>query len=213
MPFLFDEATHTYTNDGVPVISVTKLLEIEGLSDWSSVPAEKLEYAKALGSAVHRGSELYELGKLDESTVDEPVRKRLVQWVKFLDFAKGKGWTTGEKWVEPRLYSSIGVAGTPDRIYYNAGFVFIPDIKTGCKTPAAPIQTSAYEILARDLLAGKWPNGFLSGEVKPVKKVMRMAVYLKDDSFEIVEHKNPIDAAIFRSALNLYTFKKREGLL
>jgi hypothetical protein len=213
MPFLFDAATHTYTNDGVPVVGVTQLLEIEGLSDWSLVPPDKLEYAKALGSAVHRGSELYELGKLDESTVDEPVKKRLDQWLKFLDFSKEKGWTIGEKWVEPRLYSGLGFAGTPDRIYYNAGFVFIPDIKTGCKTPAAPVQTAAYEILARDFLSGKWPNGFLSGEAKQVKKVLRMAVYLKDDSFEIVEHKNQIDAAIFRSALNLYTYKKREGLL
>ena len=211
--FNFDPTTHTYTNDGVPVVSVTQLLEIEGLSDWSSIPAQQLEYAKALGNAVHRGSELYELGKLDESTVDEIVRKRLDQWLRFLEFAKSKGWVNGEKLVEPRLLSHLGFAGAPDRVYYNAGFVFIPDIKTGVKTSAAPIQTAAYEILARDYFAGKWPNGFLSGEARPVKKVVRMAVYLKDDSFEIVEHKDGCDAAIFRSALNLYNFKKKEGLL
>ena len=213
MPFIFDAATHTYTNDGIPIVSVTQLLEIEGLSDWSSVPEKQLEYARTLGVAVHRGSELYEQGKLDESTVDDAVRKRLDQWLRFLDFAKGKGWISGEKWVEPRLFSSLGFAGTPDRIYCHDGFVFVPDIKTGGKTAAAQIQTAAYEILARDFLAGKWPNGYLSGEARPVKKVLRMAVYLKDDSYEIIEHKDSTDGAIFRSALNLYNYKKKVKIL
>lgn len=200
----FDPATHTYTKDGVPIISVTQLLEAEGLSDWSAVPFEKLEYAQALGNAVHRGSELYELGKLDESTVDDAVRRRLDWWLKFLEFAKGKGWTTGDRWVEPHLYSRLGFAGTPDRIYYNNAFLFIPDIKTGIKTPATPIQTSAYEIVARE---------FLYELHLPVRKVLRMAVYLRDDEFECVEHKDPIDGAIFKSAINLYFYKKKAGLI
>jgi hypothetical protein len=200
----FNLDTHEYKKDGVPVVSVTQLLEIEGLSDWSNVPADNLAYAQALGSAVHRGSELYELGKLDESTVDSVVRKRLDQWLHFLEFARGQGWTVGDRWVEPRLCSRLGFAGTPDRIYYNNGFLFIPDIKTGAKTPAAPIQTAGYEILAREHLAGVH---------FPVRKVLRMGVYLRDDAFEIVEHKGEIDGAIFKSALNLYTFKRKAGIL
>ena len=206
---LFDHATHTYTNDGIPVVSVTQLLEISGLSDYSSVPKEQLEYSKALGSAVHRGSELYEQGKLDESTVEDVVRKRLNQWLLFLAFAKVKGWISNTKIVEPHLYSALGFAGTPDRIYYRQEtasklFVFIPDIKTGVKTAAAAIQTAGYKILATD---------FFAQQDVAIKKVLRMAVYLKDDSYEIVEHKDPTDAAIFLSALNLFNYKKKVGIL
>jgi hypothetical protein len=196
----FDPKTHEYRNGGSVLPSVTQCLKAEGLSDFSAVPQDKLDYALALGSAVHYGAELHELGKLDESTVDPSVKLRLDQWLLFLEGAKKRGWLDGEKWVERRLFSTLGYAGTPDRIYYHSQRLIIIDIKTGIKVPGAALQTAGYELLATEQLRS---------EKKRVLKSMRMCVYLKDDSFEICEHKDPLDAIYFRSLLNVYTLKKK----
>ena len=72
-------------------------------ADWEKIKKEYLDYALVLGTAVHRGSELYELGTLDETTVDPIVKKRLDQWLLFLESAEKKGWLQGERFIEKRL--------------------------------------------------------------------------------------------------------------
>ena len=196
----FDEKKHEYRKDGNIIPSTTQILKAEGLSDFSMIKEDVLEYSLALGSAVHYGAELHEAGKLDENTVDLSVKLRLDQWLSFLEGAKKRGWLDGEKWVERRLFSTLGYAGTPDRIYYHSQRLIVIDIKTGIKVPGAALQTAGYELLATEQLRS---------EKKRVLKSMRMCVYLKDDSFEICEHKDPLDAIYFRSLLNVYTLKKK----
>jgi hypothetical protein len=199
----FDEKKHEYRKDGNIIPSTTQILKAEGLSDFSMIKEDVLEYSLALGSAVHYGAELHELGTLDESTVDPSVKLRLDQWLLFLEGAKRRGWLDGEKWFERRLFSTLQFAGTPDRVYYHDQRIIVIDIKTGVKVPGAALQTAAYEILAREQL---------KSEKKRVLKSMRMCVYLKDDSFELVEHKDVFDSANFRSLLNVYNYKKKWNL-
>lgn len=201
MTIEFNAERHEYKTNGVIVPSVTQILQAEGLSDFSAVPKDRLEYSLALGSAVHRGAELHELGTLDETTVDPEVKLRLDQWLLFLDHSKAKEFFADKKrHVEIMLASKIGFAGTLDRLYVGAKAAIIVDIKTGIETPAAPIQTAGYSILALE----NYPA---------VKTIIRMCVYLKADKFKVVYNKDLLDAHIFRSALNIYNFKKRNNLL
>lgn len=66
----FDEASHTYTVDGSPLVSVTQAIEGAGLSDWlHSIPLAALERAQRRGTLVHRAIELYARRELDFSEV------------------------------------------------------------------------------------------------------------------------------------------------
>ena len=202
-PLTFSAEKHEYREGGCLIPSVTQVLKAEGLWDFSMVKKEYLDYALVLGTAVHRGSELYELGTLDETTVDPIVKKRLDQWLLFLESAEKKGWLQGEGFIEKRLSSGLGYAGCPDRFYYCEKRLITIDIKTGIKTPGTHLQTAAYEILERE---------YLLSQKKQVRESLRFCVYLKDDSFELVEHKDVFDSANFRSLLNVYNYKKKWNL-
>ena len=77
---LFDEVSHTYTAGGVVVPSVTQILA--PLNDLSFIGPEVLAYKRALGTAVHKATELYDLGELDESSVADVVRPYLDAWIR-----------------------------------------------------------------------------------------------------------------------------------
>lgn len=192
----FDPDGHTYLVDGAPVPSVTQIISECGLSDFSMVPEHVLEYACALGTATHKAAELYEIGTLDESTVDGPVKPRLDSWIEALKYLKDKGYENPV--IEKPLYSPIGFCGTPDRMCYNGKELLVVDIKTGAKVKAAQIQTSGYGILGKV-------------QVPSIRKIRRVCIYLKDDGFTPVWHESPSDENIFRSCLNVYNFKKGKG--
>jgi hypothetical protein len=197
MPLEFDEETHTYTLDGVKIPSVTQVIQANGLSDFSKVNPKALEYAIALGKAVHYAAHLDDAGELDESTVDPEVTARLVQWRKFratLEIGTGDIIHS-----EGKLYSKMGFAGTPDRVIIYPKHALIVDIKTGVKTCAAHVQTAGYAIQVTENYG--------------VKKINRIGVYLKADGYTVEEHRNQLDDAVFKSCLNLYKYKQERGIL
>lgn len=62
--FIFDEAQHTYTEDGVIRLSVTQVLKAEGFFAWlDKVPAHILERKRRLGALTHQATQLYDEGK------------------------------------------------------------------------------------------------------------------------------------------------------
>lgn len=104
----FDEASHRYDLDGVPVKNVTSI--IGHLNDFSMIPKDKLEIARQKGVHVHKMVEMDCAGKLDEDTLPEWMRPVLVQWRLFVA-------QTGFKVIasERRVYHPVyGYAGTLD---------------------------------------------------------------------------------------------------
>lgn len=108
----FSEEQHAYTLNSVVVPSVTKILQIVGISDFSKVPADILERARLFGTAVHKACELFDKGTLDERTLDTNLWPYLDAW-----FAFKKDYQLEFIEIEKPIASVIyQVAGTPDRI-------------------------------------------------------------------------------------------------
>ncbi|TBR16981.1 hypothetical protein EPO66_03635 [bacterium] len=108
----FDKDSHSYKLNGVVIPSVTQILQKVGISDFSMVPADRLESARKFGSAVHLACELFDKGTLDECALDSNLWPYLDAWVSFkkeyaLEFI------SIEKPITSVIYR---VAGTPDRI-------------------------------------------------------------------------------------------------
>jgi hypothetical protein len=61
----FDAATHRYTLDGVPLPSVTGILEWAHLIDFSRIPQDIRSAALTRGTAVHQACHYYNEGDLD----------------------------------------------------------------------------------------------------------------------------------------------------
>lgn len=77
--FTFDEATHTYSNDGRPLTSCTQVLRASGFVPPAWLDQDELERRSELGREVHKACDLNNRGK--EFTCDEQVRGYLNSWI------------------------------------------------------------------------------------------------------------------------------------
>lgn len=195
----FDEATHTYRWNGQRVPSVTSLLR--PIHDWSKVPPEILRAAQARGTYVHRMTELYDLGELDEERNAQVAGGLYVgylrAWKAFLtDFSP----TWGE--IEKMDYSRLGYAGTWDRWgQLNGRYTgrWLVDIKTGAEASRAwGVQMAAY----RQIRMEADPSSATDG---------RATVQLASDgTYEFVPWTDPDDWACFRGLLDVYKWSAKE---
>ena len=71
---LFDEAAHRYTVNGQIIPSVTQIISAVGLYEFDFVNAETLAVAAERGRFVHSMIEWYEIGELDESSIDPELK-------------------------------------------------------------------------------------------------------------------------------------------
>ena len=186
MPKLeFDEEKHLYTLDGRRLISVTEAL---GLVDdrWKAEP-----YYLLRGKYVHKATELYDLGELDESTVDPMIHPYLDGYVKFR-----KDTAFESIHIEQPLYHpSYFYAGKPDRIGPLRDAHVIIDLKTGVKAKVDELQGAAYWELCR-------VNNI------PAKKVFDL--YLNDDgTYKLEPIENPKRLLpTFLNVLGAYRWKE-----
>jgi hypothetical protein len=141
----FDPEQHVYTIDGQRVVSVTQA--IQSLVDFSRVPAWQLEWKAALGTAVHKACELYDMDDLEPLDDDDPALGYVVAWMKF---RIETGFQPVE--LEQRIYHSLyEYAGTLDRVGYmrkgaHPDRLGVYEIKTTATLPElyARAQTAAY---------------------------------------------------------------------
>lgn len=190
----FTEEGHIYRDiDGNKIPSVSEILQSSGASDFSFVKPEVMKRAQEFGTAFHRVAHLMEQGKLKSyDPAMEPWIAKLRLWS---EIARPQ-WSIMEK----PLASRFGFAGTPDRFgsfgsYKNA----ILDYKTGAYSPAHAIQTAGYQILTEENLRLKVKN--------------RFTLYISDDKYNMIEHKDKNDKSIFLSMLQVYNWKKSKGFL
>jgi len=80
----FDEEHHIFTVGGEIIPSVTSIIRKAGLTpDWSQI--DNIEWYAQRGQYIHRATELWEQGALDEDTVDDEIRPYLDAYKSFRD--------------------------------------------------------------------------------------------------------------------------------
>lgn len=183
MTLTFDPATHTYHFNGHAVPSVTGILKAVGLIDdrWFD------EAATWRGSVVHKCCELWDKGRLNESTVDPQALPYLDAWREFCVKTKFKPRT-----VEVPRHHVLGYAGTEDA----ENEEYDIDRKTGAVQKWHALQLAAYSQF----------------HPRPHTR-RRFAVQLKaDGKYVATEYKGTGDWAAFQSCLNVYFWKGHHGI-
>ncbi len=192
MALQFDEAAHVYRWDGIVVPSVTQILA--PLNDFSMVNPALLAYKRDLGTAVHRATELHDLGDLDEDSVHESIRPYLDAWMRF---RREKPFRIVG--LEHRVFHEVHrYAGTYDRLVELDGKLCIFDIKTGAMYPSYGPQTAAYKN-AVEHQTGKRVQG-------------RYTVELRDDgTYRLHAMTDPEDWPTFLGCLAIHRFNSKHA--
>ena len=123
MSLEFDEASHTYTFDGIVIPSVTQVLK--PLTDYSAIDPATLKIAQEKGKAIHKMVELDCSINLDEAALPEWMRPALERWRQFVS-ESGFSVIASEQRVHSLVY---GYAGTLDLYGEMRGHKVIIDIK------------------------------------------------------------------------------------
>lgn len=183
-PLCFDRENHRYSVDGIELPSVTTILRDCGLVDSRYFD----EYSATRGSAVHLACAYFDMGDLDESSLDPAIVGYVEAYKKFRREVNLTFFS-----IETPLHSELyGFAGTPDRVI--PGMVGgVLDIKTGQPQPWHGAQLAAYVILAD----------------KP-KQATRYGLYLKaDGTYKLETYRDRHDFDVWNAALTLWHFKHK----
>ena len=188
-PVDFDEATHTYTQGGVKLPSVTSIIRAAGL--MPDFYGKGNETAMLRGTLVHRVCEFHDEGDLDESTVDPAIAGYLDAWKKF----RADTGFKPDKIEWRNAHPLYRYAGMVDRIGSFGGLPSVIDIQTGAPDPWMGVQLAAYEGLVTS--------------ANPVGPHRRLGVHLTSEGkYSVSRFEDASDWPIFLSALGLYNWRK-----
>ncbi len=181
--------THSYQLDGQPILGVSKIISLAGLSDMTWCNEEALKR----GSFVHSALEYHDEGSLDEADLDPKLLGYVQAWKKFKLEAKATV-TAVEKKVFHSLYR---YAGTLDRLVVIDGAHYVIDIKSGPPDSWHPIQTALYA------MALESEQG---GAVRP----FRAAVYVTSEGkYSFYVHGDREDFNVAKAAITIAGFHGR----
>lgn len=187
---ILDEATHTYTLKGVPVPGVTSIIASCGFYEFPFVSKAELDAKAELGRLVHKAAELYDLGTLDWTSLDDDVLSHFEGWVNFLIEHPQVEVIENEQLV---YHPALRYCGTLDRVILFEGRPVLADIKIGAKLDAAAMQTAAY----RDAYNWRRPQR--------ERVAGRMSIHLPGNGkYRIVQHQSPGDFSDFCACYRLY---------
>lgn len=180
-----------YVVDGVRVPSVTEALGLVGLYDFSHVPVERLEYARARGQEVHEWLALEDEGFIEG---DEPPEEILGYVQAYLRFKTESGFIP-ERIEHVVVNETYRYAGTLDRTGKLNGKKALLDLKAVAKVgPATSLQTAGYEACLPE-------------------HHERYALQLRPDgSYRLCHYTDRQDLHDFLAALRVVHFKLRHGL-
>ena len=192
----FNESTHTYTLNGVIVPSVTSVLSI--LNGYEGIPLQTLQRAAERGTAVHKATELSDLGELDYGSLDDEISGFLLGWHKFLDDKKPELVA-----VEKQVYHpSLRYAGTLDRELVLDGKLSVLDIKSSYKLmPATAPQTAAY---------AEASNAHRKAKSDHIKNRYGLRL-TADGNYELQQYKDATDMNVFLSCLNVVRWLEKHN--
>lgn len=142
--FVADEVNRRHTYNGIPVPSVTQIIDI--CKDFSKIKLEDLRIAQEWGSAVHEYLQLYDAGELNLETADSRVIPILESWEKM---KAERGWIKPIL-SEKRYYSKrYRYTGRLDCVFKEADRYVLIDFKTGDDS-FTDLQTAANLNLVRE---------------------------------------------------------------
>ncbi len=188
----FNEEQHEYRWNGVVVPSVTQILA--PMVDYSVVPEARMKAAQELGSMVHKATELFDLGVLDEDDLDPILKPYLDAWKKF---RSDVGFVPDT--VEKQIYHpTLRYCGTSDRTGTIRGRKAVLDIKKMMALgPVIGLQLAAYQEMHNLEGAGI---------------VARYALSLRaDGTYRLQEYTDSVDLPAFMSLLTIRNWKARHG--
>lgn len=167
------------------------------LSDYSGCPPDILEHKRQIGQAVHKSTEYYDLGILDESSLDAEVGGYVEGWKRFLE-DKSCEILGLEEEVRHKRYNFIG--------HYDKRVLL------GGKHSVLEIKTTAqmYPSFAAQLAAYK--EAYNHRKPKQEKITHRYAVQLKPKSnppYQLHEYRDPADWSVFLAGLTIYTWRMK----
>lgn len=189
----FNEKLHEYRVGGIVTPSVSQILKANGLMDCF----RHSETALTNGTAIHKATELHDLGKLDERSLDPRLKKCLILWDKFKKEI-GASVILG---VEEKVHFGVLYAGTIDRVLkLRNGKRMILDFKSGNPQPWAALQTAGYA-MAYDL--------------EHHKEYERCCAKLHWDMDRIIykPYTDHADFNTFMAMATVYHYKKNNGYL
>lgn len=188
---VFREEDHSYTVNGKAVPGVTSVLE-QTLELMAGIPRHLVEAAADFGRNVHSMCELFDLGVLDEATLDPELVPYLDGYKQFL-FDMKPQWTLIET---PVASAKIGYAGTQDRYGLIGKTTWEIDIKSSAVAPkTAGPQTAAY-------------NEGLN-ETYGLRAKKRGCLLLKKQDYVLIPLNDISDWSVFLSCLNIVKWKER----
>jgi hypothetical protein len=148
--FEFDPVRHEFWQNGHRKPSVTQVLAMAGICDFSCVDAELREYSMKRGTAVHWLTQLEDEGGLNYRTVPKNLRgyrKAFNTWKKRSGFLVTQ--------IETKFVSKFGFAGIIDRVgmfppnpFLQSASTAVVDIKTGDIADWVRFQLTPYTVAA-----------------------------------------------------------------
>lgn len=180
----FDEGRHEYRFNGEVIPSVTAILK--PLVDYSAIHPDVLKRASELGTLVHKTTELFDEGVLDEDDLDPILKPYLDGWKLFRHEV---GFVPDT--IEKRMYHpAFRYCGTSDRTGAIRGVKAVVDIKKMMTLgPVIGPQLAAYKEMHNLEGAG-------------IEK--RYALGLRPDgTYRLQEFSDPSDLPCFMSLLTM----------
>lgn len=150
IPHQFDQTNHRYLVEGEYVLSTSAVIQLNGLSDVSSVPKNNLAHAGSRGTLVHEAIYVHELGGNWEKALntsvdaladeDKPFGRQLLmdeareRMGFYFSWRKEHDVKLVGKMEQSRVYRHVGteqcIGATPDFPCLIDGEVYIIDTKT-----------------------------------------------------------------------------------
>jgi hypothetical protein len=204
--FQFDEVNHVYTEDGVPVISCTQILDEVGLIDYDGINKDVLERKSVIGSYAHAATQYIDEGDINWDSIDPQIAGYVRGYEKFKQ----------ETGFIPILTEHRGIANlngskygwTIDRYGLLNGKPAVIELKcTSAEEKSWKVQLAGYTLALDQERPKYWTTP---------KLVQRVGLQLKPDgrykcypySDKNIYPNCDLDFAAFTSALFLTTYKR-----
>lgn len=199
----FDEAAHIYRAAGEIIPSVTGILKPLTEAAYVGIPPAVLRHKADIGVAAHRACELYDMDRLDYSTLHEDIEPYLDAYISFRNKTRYTPLAG-----ELRVWSPVyGYAGTLDNLGELRGKPALVDFKcTAQLMPSVGPQTAAYKQAAIDT------PGLLPELREIAQNATRWCLQLKPDrTYRLERLDDPADWRTFLACLALQSFKVKHA--
>lgn len=202
----FDEATHTYTLDGVELPSVTRIIRYLAVDKANNADPNMAMIARERGTLVHQEAMLFDYTNSFSSDIDSDCAPYLEAYVQFV-----RDYKPGWELIEHQMGNeTLGFAGTLDRFGLIDGEYAILDIKTSYKVdmPSLSAQLAAYmSLLYKEYSPAKWDAILEKGLNLYGLQLMRNGKY------RLYKCDESVGDILFQSCLKVYrTIKAMKGV-